>query len=170
MTEQPSEGSLPNTKAVCLQAHRLSGSSSWSSSGVLIQSRRVLHLHLQTEQPSRQPRQQQSAGLHQHVDVTVAFIATGACCLNKSLFLWLQLEGDTLHALLSSFIWLETMLNSRQKQIVLLRTSASATGAIFLLTSEREKIRPPPNETANNQSHVIAKKEENVKDKVLISV
>lgn len=100
----------------------------------------------------------------------MAFIATGTCCLNKSLFLWLQLEGDTLHALLSSFIWLETMLNSRQKQIVLLRTSASATGAIFLLTSEREKIRPPPNETANNQSHVIAKKEENVKDKVLISV
>lgn len=80
MTEHPSQGSLPNTKAVCLQAHSLSGSS------------------------SLQPHQHQSAGLqppHQHVDVTVAFIATGVCCLNKSLFLWLQLEGDTLHALLA---------------------------------------------------------------------
>lgn len=121
-------------------------------------------LHLPHLNAPLQPHQHQSAGLQppqqQHVDVTVAFIATGACCLNKSLFLQLQLEADTRRALLSPFIWLEPVPNSLQKQTALLRTSASVTGetgTIFLLTGGEERPQPPPKETANNRSAMMAK-------------
>lgn len=141
MTEQPPRGSLPNTKAVRLQAHSLAAPGSRSSSGVPVaardgptpsrpvcltgQSRRLLHL-LQTEpgasltclpspfsQVSRSPASTPARGCD------CGFFFFFFCCLNKSLFLWLQLEGDTRRNFLSIFIWLQTMLNSPPKQTIL---------------------------------------------------